>query len=185
MRALAWVQLAVLYIVWWYPFIFRAPHRQKRPSVTVPGPSRIGLLLETVALFVAWIFQISQAPRTGAVYLLISLAVGVIAVLLAWGAVSHLGRQFRLQAGLYQDHELVQTGPYGVVRHPIYSSLLALMVSTMILVTQWKWAIVAVVIFVVGTEIRVHTEEKLLASRFSEKFAAYKKRVPAYLPPIR
>jgi protein-S-isoprenylcysteine O-methyltransferase Ste14 len=38
---------------------------------------------------------------------------------------------------------------------------------------------------VAGTEIRVHTEEKLLASRFGPEFTEYKNKVPAYVPFVR
>ena len=55
-----------------------------------------------------------------------------------------LGRQWRIDAGLSADHELVTRGPHRVVRHPIYTSML--------------FAIGAVC-FVAGTEIRVHIEE--------------------------
>jgi protein-S-isoprenylcysteine O-methyltransferase Ste14 len=43
----------------------------------------------------------------------------------------------------------------------------------------------SIVLFVAGTEIRVYTEDGLLASRFGERFLAYRKRVPAYLPFVR
>ena len=81
-----------------------------------------------------------------------------------------LGRQWRIDAGLSADHELVTRGPHRVVRHPIYTSML--------------FAIGAVC-FVAGTEIRVHIEEKLLAARFGEQFTAYRRRVPAYVPSVR
>ena len=98
---------------------------------------------------------------------------------------THLGKQFRVHAGLYMDHELVQTGPYSVVRHPIYSSLLAMLLCTILVLTRWEWAAVSVVLFIVGTEIRVHSEEKLLAGRFGEEFEAYRRKVPAYVPFVR
>jgi protein-S-isoprenylcysteine O-methyltransferase Ste14 len=99
--------------------------------------------------------------------------------------VRHLGRQFRVHAGLYEDHELVTTGPYAIVRHPIYSSLLAILVSTLLLTTPWQWAVISLVLFIAGTEIRVYTEERLLASRFGERFFDYRKRVWAYVPYLR
>jgi protein-S-isoprenylcysteine O-methyltransferase Ste14 len=43
----------------------------------------------------------------------------------------------------------------------------------------------AVVCFIAGTEIRVRAEERLLAQRFTDEFAAYRKRVPAYIPFVR
>ena len=50
-----------------------------------------------------------------------SLILGPIAVVLSWKSVTHLGKHFRVHAGLYEDHELVRTGPYAIVRHPIYT----------------------------------------------------------------
>ena len=41
--------------------------------------------------------------------------------------VGALGRQWRIDAGLNSDHELVQSGPYRIVRHPIYTSMLCLL----------------------------------------------------------
>jgi len=109
----------------------------------------------------------------------------VVASLVAWLAVRHLGRQFRVHAGLYEDHQLVTTGPYGIVRHPIYTSLLALLVCTLLVLARWAWMPVALAVFVAGTEIRVRSEDGLLAGRFGESFAAYRARVPAYLPFVR
>ena len=185
MRTIALVELALCWIAWWYPFIFRAPHFQKRPSITVPWPTRLGLVLETGAFFVAFLFHFPFLQAAGPVRTVFGMTIGIAAVVMAWQAVAHLGKQFRLHAGLYEDHELVRTGPYGIVRHPIYCSLLAMLVATCLLLTRWPWALAALVIYVAGTEIRVHSEEGLLSARFPEEFAAYRRRVPAYLPFVR
>jgi protein-S-isoprenylcysteine O-methyltransferase Ste14 len=113
------------------------------------------------------------------------MAIAIPAVVMAWQAVAHLGKQFRLHAGLYDDHELVRTGPYSIVRHPIYSSLLAMLAANCLLLTRWPWALLALAIYIAGTEIRVRSEDGLLASRFPEEFAAYRRQVPAYLPFVR
>jgi protein-S-isoprenylcysteine O-methyltransferase Ste14 len=99
--------------------------------------------------------------------------------------VRHLGRQFRVNAGLYEDHELVTTGPYKLVRHPIYTSLLAILGSTLFLLAEWQWAVLALALFIAGTEIRVYTEDRLLASRFGERFTGYRRSVRAYIPFVR
>ncbi len=185
MRAIALAELLLCWIVWWYPFLFRAPHFQKRPSITVPWPTRAGLLLETAAFFVGYAFHLPLWQPTSAVRTVLGLAIAIPAVVMAWEAVAHLGKQFRLHAGLYDDHELVRTGPYAIVRHPIYSSLLAMLVANCLLLTRGRWALVALVIYIAGTEIRVRSEERLLAARFPEEFAAYRRQVPAYLPFVR
>lgn len=185
MRALAWIELLGLWAAWWYPFFFRAPRVQNRPSITVPGPTRVGLLLETGSILFVWFVHVPGAPRTDITAMIGALVLGVCGVVGMWTSITHLGRQFRIHAGLYEDHELVRTGPYAVVRHPIYASLLAMMLATGILLTPWQWVVVAVPIYIVGTEIRIRSEETLLASRFGEQFRDYQRRVRAYVPFVR
>ena len=185
MRSIACIEILICWTVWWYPFLFRAPHLQKRPSITVAWPSRIGLLLETAAYFVAVLLHVPFDAPISPVLAVAAMIPGPIAVWMGWTAVHHLGRQFRVQAGLYEDHQLVRTGPYAVVRHPIYSSMLALLLAMVIAMTPPVWALVSVILYIVGTEIRVRTEDGLLRSRFSEEFAAYRRRVPAYVPFVR
>jgi len=171
--------------LWWYPLLFRAPHRQKRPSITVAGPSRIGLLLQTVAYFTALAFHVPFEAPISTARAIAAMIPGAVAVWMGWTAVTHLGRQFRIQAGLYEDHKLVTTGPYAVVRHPIYSSMLALLLAMVVAMTPPLWMAISLALFIAGTEIRVLTEDGLLRSRFPKQFAEYIRQVPAYVPFVR
>jgi protein-S-isoprenylcysteine O-methyltransferase Ste14 len=60
-----------------------------------------------------------------------------------------------------------------------------MLVCSLLILTPWQWAVAAIALFIAGTEIRVHTEDGLLASRFGERFFEYRKRVRAYLPFVR
>lgn len=182
-NAISWIELAACWIAWAYPFIFRAPHSQKRESITVAGATRLGILLEAAGIGVS--FAGLWIPRTHPAAQLAALAFGIIGVVLSWTAVTHLGKQFRVHAGLYADHELIRTGPYALVRHPIYASLLAMLLITIVLLTPWRRSLLSLALFVIGTEIRVRTEDRLLASRFGAEFTEYQKRVPAYIPLVR
>ncbi len=108
-----------------------------------------------------------------------------IASVLSWTGTRALGRQWRIDAGLSADHELVMAGPYRVVRHPIYASMLFLFAGTGLMMTPPLLFAIAAVFFIAGTEIRVRIEERLLASRFGSTFADYRRRVPAYIPFVR
>ena len=185
MILLTWIELLLLWAVWFYPFLLRAPHNQKRASITVSGPTRAGLLLECAAIALALNFRLPDAALVSLPRLIASIICGIIGAILSWTAVTHLGKQFRVYAGLYVDHELVRSGPYAVVRHPIYASLLAMLLCTEFAVTRWQWALAALVLFVAGTEIRVHTEDGLLESRFGDAFRDYRRQVPAYVPFVR
>ena len=107
------------------------------------------------------------------------------ATILVWSAVFRLGRQWRFDAALVPDHELVRTGVYGLVRHPIYTSFFCFFLATGLLVAP-NWVLtIATVLFVIGTEIRVRVEDGLLASQFGAQFRDYKGKVPAYLPFVK
>jgi len=184
MHLVRWVELMVCWFTWAYPFIFRAPHFQKRPSITASSQSVLGILLEGIAIFVAFAFRLPQDASPGVTRVAASAVFAVAAAVLSWTSVQHLGRQFRIRAGLYEDHKLIRSGPYAVVRHPIYASLLAALICTLLLLTPWRWCVVSLALFLAGTEIRVRTEERLLAARFPE-FPEYRRSVPAYLPFVR
>jgi protein-S-isoprenylcysteine O-methyltransferase Ste14 len=184
-RLLSWVELATCWVAWAYPFALRAPHKQARESITVVAPTRIGLLLECTAILLAFVFRLPPGHPAGVWRMAASMICGLIAVVLAWTSVTHLGRQFRVHAGLYHDHALVKTGPYAIVRHPIYASLLAILLCTLLLLTPWPWIAISLALFISGTEIRVRCEDGLLGSRFGAEFEAYRKAVPAYIPFVR
>ena len=184
MWAVSWTLVAVGWFAWLYPFLFRAPHRQHRDSVTVPGPTRVGLLLECVGIFLAFVF--SEGGPVTLARTVLAVALIVVCSVMGWQAVVHLGRQFRVHAGLYHDHELVRTGPYRIVRHPIYTSLMGMLIATMLLLrTEPVWTAVSLGCFILGTEIRVRSEDGLLASRFADRFREYQQAVSAYIPFVR
>lgn len=185
MRTFSLVVLMASWFSWGYPFIMRAPHCQKRESVTTPGATWVGLTLEGLAILLAFVFRLGPDNPPGWGRVIGSLIFGPLAAVTAFASVRHLGRQFRVQAGLYNDHELVRTGPYSVVRHPIYASLLSLLLATLLMLTPWEWIAVSLALFVAGTEIRVRAEDRLLASRFGTRFDDYRARVSAYLPFVR
>jgi len=59
------------------------------------------------------------------------------------------------------------------------------MLATLSISTPWPWAAAAIVLFIAGTEVRVHTEEALLRGRFGAEFEAYQRSVKAYIPYVR
>ena len=90
---------------------------------------------------------------------------------LSWTSARTLGRQWRFDAGLNADHQLVQSGAYRFVRHPIYASMLCMLLGTGLLVTPARLvADFSSCSFLLGVEIRIRIEDALLASRFGEEF---------------
>ena len=185
LKTVAAVELLVCWFAWGYPFIVRAPHGQQRKSTIDPASTWTGFGLQVAAVFLAWACRLPAGEPPGLARVVGSMLLGPLAAILAWAAVRHLGRQYRITAGVWEDHELVRTGAYGLVRHPIYTSILLLLLSTLLLLTPWHWFAVSLALYIVGVEIRIHGEERLLARRFGEEFQRYRRDVWAYVPFLR
>jgi protein-S-isoprenylcysteine O-methyltransferase Ste14 len=110
---------------------------------------------------------------------------GPLGAIVAAAGPLQLGRHLRGQAVVTDDHELVTSGPYAIVRHPLYVGTMWLTVATGLVRTTWPKLILGLVIYCVGTEIRVRVEEALLSMRFPEAVLNYQRRVKAYIPVMR
>ena len=100
-------------------------------------------------------------------------------------AVRTLGKQWSVAARLTRDHQLIVAGAYSHMRHPIYTAMLGLLVATGLVNVAWPVLLAAVVLFSLGTAIRIRIEEKLLHEAFGDDFDAYTRYVPAILPRLR
>jgi len=182
--AYAVVELLLLWVLWLFPFARQRVTTPKRQSNVLAPESKWGIALEMAGVACAW-FWWPNTPVPGLARILSSMLLAPIGVVFGWLAVRHLGKQLRILAGLYPDHELIRTGPYAVVRHPVYASFFLMMLATGLLFARWPMLLAAIVLYIVGTEIRIRAEEGLLRARFGEEFEAYRRKVPAYLPFVR
>jgi len=108
-------------------------------------------------------------------------AVTVGGLLFAVWARVHLGRNWSRSVTIKQGHELITTGPYAVVRHPIYTGILAGFLGTAIAVSQVRGLIVVVLIFV-ALWAKLRMEEEWMRSQFGETYAAYARKTAALVP---
>lgn len=118
--------------------------------------------------------------------LLTGFAVG-LALGSAWlGAASirTLGKQWSLQARITQDHDLITTGPYRFVRHPIYTAMLGLLLATGLALSRPLGLLAGLLTFLAGTALRIRVEERLLRATFGETYDAYARQVPAVVPRV-
>lgn len=181
-------ELVLCWVLWVLVFVMRHSQGGGAKAVVTAPAARLGIVLQGAAYAAVWSFSPISLGRSQwwpMGFTIASMVLGPASVALAWSAVRHLGKQWRIQAALSEDHELVQTGPYRCVRHPIYASMLGMLLATGFAWSWWPLLLLALAIFLVGTEIRVRAEDRLLAARFGESFAAYRSRVRAYIPFLR
>ncbi|MGC9946169.1 MAG: isoprenylcysteine carboxylmethyltransferase family protein [Bryobacteraceae bacterium] len=181
---IAALELVAMWMLWLYPFMRKRFTGPKRQSEVMAHWGDWGLALESAGIFFAWLW-LPNTSLPGAARIVPSMVLAPVGAVFGWLAVRHLGKQLRILAGLYADHELIRTGPYAIVRHPVYASLFLMMLATGLLFARWPMLVLSVVLYIAGTEIRIHAEEGLLRARFGEEFEAYRRSVPAYLPFVR
>lgn len=180
-----YVELAVCWILWMLAFVKPRDSAAGAKESVRARASRWGILLVMLGFACIWAFVRPTGFEKSTLSLIASMILGPPSVLLAWVAARHLDKQWRFQAALTEDHKLITTGPYRWVRNPIYASMLGMLLATGLAKTWWPLLVAGIIFFVIGTEIRAHAEERLLAERFGEEFARYKARTPAYLPFLR
>jgi protein-S-isoprenylcysteine O-methyltransferase Ste14 len=108
-------------------------------------------------------------------------AITVAGLLFAVWARVHLGRNWSSSVTIKEGHELITTGPYAVVRHPIYTGILTGLIGTAIAVSQVR-GLIAFVLFRVAFWLKFRLEEAWMRSQFGEKYAAYARRTAALVP---
>jgi protein-S-isoprenylcysteine O-methyltransferase Ste14 len=80
-----------------------------------------------------------------------------------------------------EGHQLVTTGPYAIVRHPIYTGLLLAIAGSAIAIGEWR-GVLAVVVAFASFLHKLRLEERWMRQQFGEAYRSYCRRVPALLP---
>ncbi|MGA8866458.1 MAG: isoprenylcysteine carboxylmethyltransferase family protein [Candidatus Sulfotelmatobacter sp.] len=137
------------------------------------------VLLSTTWIPLPWLYR--PLWRVGFWPFWLGAAVTVGGLLFSVWAREHLGRNWSSSVTIKQDHELITTGPYAVVRHPIYTGILAGFFGLAIAISQVRGFVVFVLIFF-GFWAKLRIEERWMCSQFGETYATYVHRTAALVP---
>jgi protein-S-isoprenylcysteine O-methyltransferase Ste14 len=159
-----------------------APQKREKASI-------FGIILQAAGYAIVWIvhrkFFTPIASMSRNLELAVTIFTAALAIVSVWfcgAAVRALGKQWSLQARVVAGHQLITRGPYRVVRNPIYTGMLGMLIATSLAVSHWIGLIAALIVFGLGTAIRVHSEEKLLRETFGSDWDDYARKVPAVIP---
>jgi protein-S-isoprenylcysteine O-methyltransferase Ste14 len=110
----------------------------------------------------------------------IGLALWIAGLALAVWARLYIGRNWGMPMTRRQDPDLVTTGPYRFVRHPIYTGIILAMIGTALAISLFGLIVVAVIAAVFAYS--ASREEQFLAEEFPATFPAYKARTKLLIP---
>ncbi|MBI5378344.1 MAG: isoprenylcysteine carboxylmethyltransferase family protein [Thaumarchaeota archaeon] len=88
---------------------------------------------------------------------------------------SALGKNWSLMLELMKDHELITSGPYKYVRHPMYASIYLTHVGFLILTANWLVGVLLLAPFTILYIVRVRSEEQMMIEKFGQKYLDYMK----------
>jgi hypothetical protein len=123
---------------------------------------------------------VPAVPEVGALGWLLT-ALGMLFAI--WARVI-LGVNWSSTVVIKQGHELVSTGPYALVRHPIYTGLILALTGTAVYDGRWR-ALLGLAFFAVGFWLKARSEENLLEREFGEEYRSYRARTPMLIPTLR
>jgi protein-S-isoprenylcysteine O-methyltransferase Ste14 len=180
--ALCWLGFGIILIL--------GRSRSAKSDKKRDATSHLGFLLQCAGYGICFVFHrpyfspMASSEILGMTISIAAIAIAIASEWLTFAAAMTLGKQWALVARVVEGHELVERGPYGLVRNPIYLAMLGMLIATGSAISYWQALLAALVVFLFGNGIRIRSEERLLREAFGSKFDDYARRVPAVFPRI-
>ncbi len=182
--SLVFAAIWIGWIVSWIAASFWSARTEKRAAAWGEWASR-ALLLIGALLLLHSTQQMLREPRLWHVgydggYALAG--VTFAGILLAWWARIHIGRLWSGAITRKEGHHIVETGPYALVRHPIYTGLIAAIFATAA-AQATVTGLIGAALVASGLWLKARVEESFLTAELgADAYAAYRRRVPMLVP---
>jgi len=179
--------LELIWIVWlisWLAASFWSGRTQRRVGTSESWTYRAGMVAGGV-LLIPWTPRLLGETQLWNVDC--GEAYGLAAVMVAglsftWWARIYLGRLWSSAITRKEDHRIVDTGPYGIVRHPIYTGLIVGLLATAAAEGR-ATALIGAALVIFGIWLKARTEERFLTGELgADAYRDYCRRVPMLVP---
>jgi protein-S-isoprenylcysteine O-methyltransferase Ste14 len=133
-------------------------------------------------------FHVLEVPVRGPTRT-VMIVVGLI--LLATGVAFNIYGRVSLKSGwanqivIYEDHRLITSGPYSVVRHPLYASLIWMFCGGSLIYSNLLSLVITLGVFVPMMYVRAKGEDSLLRENFQTEFENYRLSTGMFFPKVR
>jgi protein-S-isoprenylcysteine O-methyltransferase len=181
--------LAVIWTVFWVLWVLPAIFGKRTIQRQTSGSRMLQLVLMVAAYVLIinselpWGFMNQRLVPAGKPATIAGYALLLAGMLFAGWARVFLGGNWSSAVTLKQDHTLVRSGPYRIVRHPIYTGLLVALLGTAFALGPLR-CFLGVVLAAIGWKMKSITEEALMLQQFGDQYSRYRMQVKALIPYI-
>ncbi len=178
-----WLAFCVIWLLW----ALKTKPAQQRESVS----SRLSYTIFVIAAFyLVFAKEITQPWLRIHLFLpnrlseVLGVALTAAGIGFAVWARFYLGGNWSSSVTVKVGHELVRTGPYRFVRHPIYTGLIVALLGTALQQPQVR-GLIAILLLYVGFKIKSKIEEQIMISTFGAQYKEYSQATGAIIPKLR
>ncbi len=172
------------FLVFWFTLAFRVNKTIKRES----SGSRASYTIAAMAAYVLLFTGVASWGLLGERFLpdtrlwpVIGIILTYAGIFLAIWARAILGKNWSSAVTIKQDHRLIRTGPYSMMRHPIYSGILLAIVGTAVVKGEVK-GLLAVPALLIAFLIKFRKEEHFMVEQFGREYEEYRQHTKALIP---
>ena len=176
------------YFVWFATEIigaFLIPKLRGRGTTRVKrdrGSAALILLTVWISLGIALSFGYGNVGRLPDWVFYIGIFLMLLGIGVRQWAIAVLGRFFSLNVQVVEDHQVVDKGPYRLIRHPSYTGILITFIGISLAVQSLGALLVLLAVFTVAFGYRIRVEEKTLLKELGDNYANYLKRTKRIIP---
>lgn len=179
--------IALLWLAWLVYWFIAGRNVKAAQQIESPGSRAAHIVPLMIACLLLWPPRLPGdflgqwiIPWNNALYPIGAILVAAGLLFSCWARYV-LGRNWSGIVTVKEDHELIRTGPYRFVRHPIYTGLLLAFVGSAVARDQWR-GILAVVIVYLALWRKYRLEERWMEQTFGDAYRRFREETPALIP---
>jgi protein-S-isoprenylcysteine O-methyltransferase Ste14 len=134
-------------------------------------------------LIAAPIHGLGRFVSASSALMMVGLVIELAGLSIAIWARRHLGRNWSGEITIKQDHQLIRTGPYRYLRHPIYTGILTMFVGLTLATGEWL-GLIGLAVAVIAYWRKTRMEEATLNAAFGAEYDAYRRDTWAVVPGV-
>lgn len=144
----------------------------------------VGMMLLPLIALVTPLIDFALYTPTMAAFVIGALAMG-LGVDVFYRAHADLGAYWSPTLEIRDKHELITSGVYGRMRHPMYTAIFLICIGQALLLENWLAGLAGLVAFTALYLLRVEREEKMMVEHFGETYRSYAARTPRLIPSLK